>query len=528
MRIKHVLHLLGLFFLIASTAQLLFAQPSPKREVRGVWIATIGNIDWPTVATGTNVEKQKQELIQILDQHKKSGMNTILFQIRPAADAFYGRGREGWSRYLTGKQGKAPEPFYDPLDFIIAECHKRGMELHAWINPYRASTTLNPNHFSEDHITKKKPEWFFTYAGKKLFNPGIPEVRQYIIDVIMDVVSNYDIDGVHFDDYFYPYPDSRNTAIPDRLTFGQYSNNFSNIEDWRRNNVDVLIHDLGVAIKAKKPYVKYGVSPFGIWDNKDANRDGSNTHGLSGYRTLFADGVKWIKEGWIDYINPQIYFPFQNRAAAYEILVEWWQHHTYGRHFYIGHGAYRVNEQKPGWTDRSQIPRQIRFLREQQNVQGSIFFSSKSLTDNLAGLQDSLQRNLYKTSALPPTMPWIDSIPPNAPFGLQLRSSENTKLNHLVWQKPDRASDGQSAYGYIVYRFKEGDQPDLNNSKNIIHISYNEDDLQFDDSDLHIHQQYYYMVTALDRMKNESEPSNIRSTQKTHLYSTNQEVTRQQ
>ncbi|UIR56063.1 family 10 glycosylhydrolase [Sphingobacterium sp. SRCM116780] len=512
MRFKYVLHLLQLFFLIALIPLLSYAQSSPKREIRGVWITTIGNIDWPTSASGTNVAKQKQELIHILDEHKRSGINTILFQIRPAADAFYAKGRESWSRYLTGKQGKAPEPFYDPLDFIIEECHKRGMELHAWINPYRASTTLNPNHFAEDHITKKKPEWFFTYAGKKLFNPGIPEVRQYIIDVVMDVVNNYDIDGVHFDDYFYPYPDSRNTAIPDRITFGQYANNFSNIDDWRRNNVDVLIRDLGVAIKAKKPYIKYGVSPCGIWDNKDENIEGSNTHGLSGYRTLFADGVKWVKEGWIDYINPQIYFPFQNRAAAYEVLVDWWQHHTYGRHFYIGHGAYRVNEKKSGWTDRSQIPRQIRFLREQKNVQGSIFFSSNSLTDNLAGLQDSLKYNLYRYPSLPPTMSWIDSIPPHAPFGLQLKVSDNKKINFLVWQKPDRAADGQSAYGYLIYRFKEGEKVDLNNTSKIIYITYNEDDLQYSDNDLTPHEEYYYFVTALDRMKNESEPSNIRST----------------
>ncbi len=487
-----------------------YSQQLPKREFRGVWVATIGNIDWPSVKASNNVALQKQEFIDLLDQHRSAGLNAIILQVRPAADAFYAKSREPWSRYLTGKQGQAPTPFYDPLQFAIEEAHKRGMELHAWFNPYRASTTLNPAHFSDDHITKRHPEWFFTYAGKKLFNPGLPDVRKYIIDVIMDVVKNYDVDGIHFDDYFYPYPDSRNTSVPDQLTFAQYNNGIENIEDWRRNNVNMLVRDLGIAIKRIKPYVKYGISPCGVWDNKENNSIGSETRGLSAYRELYADGVKWMQEGWIDYINPQIYFPFKNRAAAYEILVSWWQRHTYGRHFYVGHGAYRVTENKIGWTDKSQIPRQVRHLREEHDVEGSIYFSSKSLTDNLVGLQDSMRNDLYRTPALPPTMPWLDSIPPNAPFGLLVKSSSNGKMNTLFWQKPDAASDGESAYGYVVYRFAVGERINIKDPGKIIFITYDADKLQYTDDDIKQHQQYKYVVTAIDRMKNESRPSDSR------------------
>jgi len=498
-----------LILFVFSNIYLASGQPTPKRELRGVWIATVANIDWPS-RDNVNPERQKQELIEILDKHQRAGLNAVFFQIRPSADAFYAKGREPWSRFLTGYQGQAPTPFYDPLEFVIQEAHKRGMELHAWVNPYRASTTLRADHFSKDHITKTKPEWFFKYAGKYLFNPGLPEVRSYIIEVIMDVVKNYDIDGVHFDDYFYPYPDARNTPLPDAATFHQFGKTFANIHDWRRDNVDVLIRDLGQAIKKEKPYIKYGVSPFGIWDNKRDNPEGSETYGLSGYRTLYADGVKWMKEGWIDYINPQIYFPFNNRAAAFEILLDWWEKHTYGRHFYVGHAAYRVNEKRPGWTDKGQIPKQIRHLRTHHDVQGSIYFSSKSLIDNLAGLRDSMEYNLYHYRALPPTMGWIDSIPPSAPFGLQAHLYDDLRSNTLRWQKSDDGPDQEQIHGYVIYRFEQGQEIDLDNAAHILTISYDREYLQYTDNSIRRHTHYRYVVTAIDRMKNESSISNIK------------------
>ena len=396
--------LLPLLLFITGFGARAFSQTTdylpPKREFRGVWVATVENIDWPS-RQGLPADRQKEELLRILDEHQQSNINAIMFQIRPATDALYAKSREPWSKYLSGRQGVAPYPYYDPLEFAVNEAHKRGIELHAWFNPYRAAMSLSSASVAENHPTKQHPEWFFSYAGKKLFNPGIPAVRQYIIQVIMDVVRNYDIDGVHFDDYFYPYPENGQT-IPDAAEYHLYGQGFSTIADWRRNNVDLLIKDLSDSIHAAKKYVKFGISPFGIWKNKSQDPEGSETNGLSGYSTLYGDARKWVSEGWIDYVNPQVYFPFNYKAAAYEKLVDWWSNNAFGRHLYIGQAAYRANERRPGWNDWRQLPDQVRYLRQNPRVQGSVFFSSKSLTNNLAGFQDSLRTEFYRTPALQP------------------------------------------------------------------------------------------------------------------------------
>lgn len=502
--VSRFLLLLTIFFssIHFSLSQSRVYELHPKREFRGVWVATVANIDWPS-RPGLSTERQKAELIHILDEHQRNGINAIMLQVRPAADAFYGKGREPWSRFITGKQGREPSPYYDPLEFAITEAHKRGMELHAWFNPYRATTTLSPVDVSPTHITKSRPEWFFTYGGKKLFNPGIPEVREYIIQVIMDVVKNYDIDGIHFDDYFYPYPE-RNMTLPDRETFARYGKEFDNIDDWRRHNVDTLIHCVADSIHSVKKYVKFGVSPFGIWRNQSQDPDGSDSRGLDSYASIFADSRKWISSGWLDYINPQIYFPFYNRAAAYEKLVDWWSNNTYGRHLYIGHAAYRAIERKGGWTDWQQLPNQIRYARENSRVQGSVFFSSKSVTSNFAGLEDSLRANFYKYPALPPQMLWLDGIPPQSPLNLRVNGTGN-KLT-LNWETPMRARDGETAYGYVIYRFDAGENIDIQNATKIRKISY-DTSTSFIDQDIPTGA-YIYVVTALDRLKNESLPSN--------------------
>ncbi|SEL76254.1 glycoside hydrolase family 10 protein [Parapedobacter koreensis] len=480
----------------------------PKRELRGVWIATVVNIDWPSAA-GLDVAKQKQELIQQLDNHQRAGINAIMLQIRPAADAFYAKSKEPWSRFLTGKPGQQPSPFYDPLEFAITEAHNRGMELHAWMNPYRATFDLVTANTTSDHITKQKPNWFFVYGSKKLFNPGIPEVRNYITGIVMDVVRNYDIDGIHFDDYFYPYPEG-GKPIPDAETFRQHPNGFRNIADWRRNNVNLLIHMVSDSIRAEKKYIKFGISPFGIWDNKKDHPRGSASSGLSGYRQLYADALKWLEEGWIDYINPQIYFPFGNTNAPYEVLTDWWGQHANGRHFYVGHAAYRVNENREGWRDRSQIPNQVRYARQHAHAQGSIYYSSKYIANNAAGLRDSLQYNLYRYKSLPPSMPWLDSVPPEPPFGLLAQASKNAASITLHWQPSAPATDGDEAYGYVIYRFNEGEELDLNNPQHILHITYDHTQLTYTDNMVRRNGHYRYIVTAIDRLKNESMPSNIR------------------
>ena len=472
---------------------------APKREFRGVWVATVANIDWPS-KPGLTSDQQKQELIGILDRHKAEGMNAIILQIRPAADAFYAKSREPWSYWLMGKQGLAPSPGYDPLEFAIKEAHSRGMELHAWFNPYRASMSANTV-FSKDHQTQINPSWFFNYGGKKQFDPGLPEVREYIVQVILDVVKQYDIDGVHFDDYFYPYPIA-GQKINDSETFAKYKGDYTDISDWRRNNVDILIKQLDDSIHHYKNFVKFGISPFGIWRNQHEDPEGSASDGLSNYGELYADSRKWIKEGWVDYINPQIYFTFTRRVAPFATLLDWWGENSYGRHVYVGTAAYLVNSRaEAAWRQPSEIPNQIRYLRKNNRIQGSVYFSSKSLNTVARGLSDSLKNDFYKYPALPPQMPWLDEVPPNAPQGL---IADATKIGvTLKWKMPIRARDGETASGFVVYRFNEGEEITILNPKNIINISF-EDYLFFLDTNVKLGQRYSYLVTALDRLKNES------------------------
>jgi len=501
------LTLLYIFLVLTSfSSRSQITNTIPKREFRGVWVATVANIDWPS-KPGLSTEMQQQELLRILDEHQQSGLNAIMFQIRPAADSYYAKSREPWSKYLNGKQGRAPSPFYDPLEFAIAEAHKRGIELHAWFNPYRAAMNLNASELAPDHIIRKHPEWFFNYDGKKLFNPGIPEVREYIVSVVLDVVRNYDIDGVHFDDYFYPYPES-GQVVQDAEQYRIYGGEFDNIGDWRRNNVDMLIKELSDSIHFVKRFVKFGISPFGIWRNKSQDPEGSESTGLQGYSALFADARKWVKEGWIDYVNPQVYFPFFYRAAPYEKLVDWWSNNAFGKHVYIGQGVYRAIEKREGWNNNwSQLPDQVRYLRQNPRVQGSVYFSSKSLTSNLAGFQDSLRNDFYKHQALPPQMLWLDEIPPLSPLLLQATVTNNG-FCVLNWQEPYMARDNETAYGYVIYRFNAGEAINLEDATKILRVSYDKKLTSFTDYNLQRGVQYQYVVTALDRVKNESLPSN--------------------
>lgn len=488
------------FFSIAQTTTKI----APKREFRGVWVASVTNIDWPS-RQGLTVDQQKQELIGILEQHKKNGMNAIMLQIRPTADALYAKSRELWSHWLMGKQGLAPAAGYDPLAFAVKEAHFRGMELHAWFNPYRATMSARQV-TSADHITKKQPELFYSYGGQILFDPGLPEVRAYITQVILDVVKEYDIDGVHFDDYFYPYRIAGQT-IKDNATFSKYGSGFANISDWRRNNVDLLIKMVNDSVHYYKKHIKFGVSPFGIWRNFREDTLGSKTNGLSNYGELYADSRKWIKEGWVDYINPQIYFTFNRSAAPFNVLLDWWSNNTYGRHLYIGQAAYLVNTPSkvdPTWMRINEIPKQIRYIRANSRVQGSVYFSSKSLSTNAKSLADSLRNDLYKYPALPPQMPWLDDVMPNAPQNLTAEA-QSDGIN-LKWNKPLKAKDGETASGYVIYRFEEGEKIDILDPKNIQKISF-EDYTFYLDTNVGKGKRYNYLVTALDRLKNESEPS---------------------
>ncbi len=431
-------------------------------------------------------------------------MNAVIVQVRPAADAFYASTLEPWSYWLTGKQGKAPEPYYDPLKFMIKEAHRRGMEFHAWCNPYRAVFNIRKeSELASYSPVRRHPSWFVTYGTKKFFNPGLPEVRQYLVKVVKDIVSRYDIDAIHFDDYFYPYR-IRGKAFPDREAYKKYGNGL-NIGDWRRHNVDTVIEMLAAAIKSVKPYVKFGISPFGVWRNHDKDPEGSLTHaGQTNYDDLYADVLLWLKKGWIDYVCPQIYWDFNLSAAPYGVLLDWWAHHTYGRQLYIGQGLYRVGG-KGAWGKPDEMPRQIEANRSYKKVKGSIYFSAKAFYKNPLGFDDSLRNHYYKYPAIPPTMPWIDSIPPVAP---ELAGILKTAKGNLIkWKDKDTTLQTTQ---FVIYRFPGTAQPDRDDPAHILAIvnktfSKNPRFVQtFLDTAASSTEEYLYEVTALDRLHNES------------------------
>lgn len=479
----------------------------PKREFRAAWVATIENIDWPSKKTLSS-EKQQQEFTKILDVHKKVGINAVLVQVRAASDAFYSRSEEPWSEWLTGTQGKSPDPYYDPMRFMIEEAHNRNMEFHAWLNLNRG-TQRNPKSITKNHITKKNPEWFVSYGGYKLYDFGIPEVREYIKDLVVNMVKIYDVDGIHFDDYFYPYAIAGET-FNDAATYKKYGRGYDNIEDWRRQNINLLIKDVSKSIAEEKKWVKFGISPFGVWRNSSVDKDGSETEGgQTSYDNLYADTRKWVKFGWIDYIAPQVYFAFDHPKVPYLPLVSWWEKNHGNRHLYIGHALYKVSSDSPekSWRSANQIGKQVRSNYLSKEISGSIFYSSKYLTNNSMGLADTIS-NIYKFTALPPTMPWKDAVPPNAPEGLEAKRIDNVGVE-VIWQLPTKLSrDKEEIQSFVLYRFEEGEDINLDNPQNIVSIIRNAGVLSFVDRVVSKRKAYYYIITALDRLQNESSPSN--------------------
>lgn len=378
-------------------------------EFRGAWIATVTNIDWPD-AGSYHPDDQKLEYIKLLNMHERNGMNAVIVQVRPAADAFYPSPYEPWSEWLTGKQGKPPVPFYDPLQFMISEAHKRGMEFHAWLNPYRAVFNIKKSVPAPDHVSRQHPDWFLNYGDKTYFDPGNKEAQAFVVKVVRDLVKRYTIDAVHFDDYFYPYR-LAGKEFPDTKTFREYGNGMTR-DDWRRSNVDSIIVGLSRAIKEEKPWVKFGISPFGVWRNADKDPMGSaTTAGVTNYDDLYADILLWLREGWIDYVAPQIYWEFGHKAAAFEVLLDWWSRNSYGKHCYIGLGIYKAGTSAP-WRDKTQLPRMIEAVRKTPNVHGAVYFSSKSFVKNPNGWSDSLRLNYYRQRATIPVMEWIPEKEP--------------------------------------------------------------------------------------------------------------------
>jgi uncharacterized lipoprotein YddW (UPF0748 family) len=482
--------LLVIFPLLTS-----FAQVPPKREFRGAWIATVVNLDWPSTQGG-DPQAQRSQLTLILDGLKAVGINAVVFQIRPECDALYPSTIEPWSYWLTGAQGVAPSAPFDPLQFAIDEAHKRGMELHAWFNPYRAERSVENYALADSHVVKKHPEWILTFGTLKMLDPGLPAARDHVLSVILDVVRRYDVDGIHWDDYFYPYSGIINQ---DSASWWLHNRGFTNIADWRRDNVNLLVKTVSDSVKNVKPRVKFGISPFGIW--KSGYPPG--IVGTSAYDDLYCDALTWLNSKWIDYITPQLYWRFGG-GQDYGLLMPWWaqQASVAGRHFYPGQAAYRITDSNWG---ASELPNQMRLNRSNSLAQGSIFFRANyGVIDNPKGFADSLRNNFYRYPALKPLMSFKETTPPNAPTALNITPSQTTA--RLTWTAPSAASDGEAASYHVVYRSSL--RPiDISDARNILSIqqetSYTETNLPSAGVT------YYYAVAALDKLQNESALSNL-------------------
>lgn len=496
MKTRTLTSLLVLFLAITIIGQTL----PPKREYRSAWIATVTNLDWPS-NPNLSIAQQKSSLISLLDLMKSMNMNIVIFQVRPECDALYKSNYEPWSYYLTGAQGLAPsQSDWDPLAFAIQEAHKRGMELHAWVNPYRAVKTKGQYPIAPSHISVTHPEWILDFPTMKILNPGLPQVREYNVKIFMDIVRRYDVDGLHMDDYFYPYPpDQVSNTNPDLQTFQQYNNGFTNIEDWRRDNVNRLMRMTMDSINAVKPWVKFGLSPFGIWKNGVP----PGITGMDAYSVIFADPMAWLRAGSIDYLTPQLYWKIGG-GQDYSKLMPWWADSTtkYNRHFAPGHIF------NSSYTN-AELPNQVKLNRNNPKCSGSVFFRISNFVNNDKGFRDSLMNNYYKYKAFVPVMNWKDVVPPNPPQNLRFARVGSSPIAALRWDLPQTASDGDSARFYAIYQFDNPliNQADLANPKAILDIvglrNVNPNPRASATG------QYFYVVTSLDKNNNESNMSNI-------------------
>ena len=496
------------------------AQTAPKREMRGAWIATVFNLDWPS-STATTAQEQST-FIDRLTEHKATGMNAIFAQVRSQCDAIYPTPYDPWSAIISGTQGVPPSPYYDPLLFMVNETKQRGMEFHAWFNPYRALasfTTASYNALAASHVSKVNPSWNMVVtnntggAKQILLNPGAPEVWEHVIGTIMHVVRNYDVDGIHFDDYFYTNPAT--TTYNDDSVYAIHNRGIANRGDWRRSNVDTLIKRLNDSIKSVKPWVKFGISPSGIWMSAPTDPAGSTTStgALQHKKDLFANSRLWLQQGWVDYLAPQVYWYMGQTGSDYNNLAAWWNTNNFGKHIYMGQAGYKVGDaaQNAAFaTDRTQIPRQVRLDRSLTGIHGQVVYNTTSLRNNPLNFRDSLRLNLYNKPALLPTMLWKDNVSPNPATSLSaVKLVDNTVS--LTWVNPVAfvAAEMDVAKGFAIYK-GVNTIPDINNADNLIAIT-NTNVSTYIDADVLPFTTYNYIVTAIDRLYNESVESNIAS-----------------
>ena len=483
-------------FTICMLLMAIVASAQQKREFRGAWIQCVNG-----QFKGIGTEVMQRTLTYQLDELQKDGCNAIIFQVRPECDALYESELEPWSYYLTGAQGTKPNPYWDPLQWMIDECHRRGMELHAWINPYRAKTKT-PHENAANHVIVRHPEWTFTYDGLTLLNPAYKECRDYICEVVRDIVERYDVDGLHIDDYFYPYPVA-GVDIPDDAQYRAAPNGIQDRGDWRRYNVNLYIQQMYETIHSVKPWVKFGVSPFGIYRNQKTDPNGSRTNGLQNYDQLYADVLLWDVNGWMDYCVPQLYWEIGNKAADYDELIHWWNRHLTRTALYIGEDVERtVKYSDLANKNRHQLAAKMALHAELPRVQGTVLWYAKAAVDNVGNYGTALRNNYWRTPALQPLMPHIDKKAPKAPHKLKLvRMDDGERV--LFWTAPKGRGWKDEAVRYVVYRFGNGEQIDMTDASKIVKLTT--DCLYTIPADLS--GRYTFVVTALDRMQNESKPA---------------------
>ncbi|MBD5280743.1 MAG: family 10 glycosylhydrolase [Bacteroides sp.] len=472
---------------------------NPKREFRGAWLHVIGQTQWQNKSTA-------QAKAYIDDQFQKlqdAGCNAVIFQVRPTADAMYKSDLEPWTAWLTGKRGKAPSPEWDPMEYAIEQAHKRGMEFHAWLNPYRVTSNAKEI-LPASHMANKEKHRFVKFNGQTFFDPAYKENRDFICDVVRDIVARYDVDAIHIDDYFYPYPANGKKFNADDASYAKFGNGMDR-NKWRRNNVDLLIEQLYTTIKGEKPWVRFGVSPFGIWRNKKSDPRGSESSGLQNYDDLYADVLLWAKEGWIDYLAPQLYWTLDMKAAPSRHLAQWWNDNCEGVDVYIGQDVQRtMTNADPKAGDKNELATKVKLSRDLPNVKGNVWWHGYWVTENLRGVADSLALKHQSTIALPPAYGDLKQRPKPV---ADLKIEKKGKDCFLVWNAPSRSAKEQDtdAVKYVVYQFFPGEEMNLEDSQTIIAMTP-ERRLLLDPESM---EGCRFVVTSLDRMNRESTPQSV-------------------
>lgn len=449
--------------LVAGSLLSAYAE-NPKREFRGAWLHVIGQTQWQNKTT----DQAKRYIREQLDRLHDAGCNAVIFQVRPTADALYKSDLEPWSAWLTGKRGKAPEPMWDPLEYCLEEAHKRGMEFHAWLNPYRVTSNAKEI-LPASHAANKEPHRFFRYNGQVLFDPAWQENRDFICDVVKDIVKRYDVDAIHIDDYFYPYP-AKGMKLPDSESYAKFGNGMP-IGDWRRHNVDMLIEQLHHTIKDTKPWVRFGVSPFGIWRNRKSDPRGSESSGLQNYDDLYADVILWGKKGWIDYLAPQLYWNLDTQAAPSRKLVKWWNDNASDVDIYVGQDVKRTMDvADPGAGRPNELDTKVNLTRTLPNIGGNIWWHGYWVTDNYKGVADSLASRYQSTIALPPAYGDKNKRPLTVS---EIKIERKNGEEFLSWIPPRKGSDpsAEDAVRFVVYEFFEGEPQDISDSQAIVALT---------------------------------------------------------